>query len=127
MERARNLAQAHREAGFSLIELMAALAIIAVAGLVVVNVLQATTRNTQAVEDRALAMLAAENLMNMQVLQRGRLDGDRGTYDLAGEEWDWELSVTPTSDADLLRLYLEVRRSGQERILAQLETYRRRP
>jgi len=113
------------DSGFTLIEMMMALAVLAIAGLALMNMTQATTRNTGAVEERALAMLAAENILNTELLRPGRPQSRSGAYELAGGEYDWTLDVSATDDAGLLRLHLEVREAGSGRLGAELDTFRR--
>lgn len=113
------------DSGFTLIEMMMALAVLAIAGLALMNMTQATTRNTGAVEARALAMLAAENVLNTELLRPGRPQSRSGTYELAGSEYDWALDVGATDDAGLLRLHLEVREASSGRLGAELDTFRR--
>lgn len=113
------------DSGFTLIEMMMALAVLAIAGLALMNMTQATTRNTGAVEDRALAMLAAENILNTELLRPGRPQSRSGAYELAGRDYDWALDVSTTDDAGLLRLHLAVREAGSDRLGAELDTFRR--
>lgn len=113
------------QGGFSLIEMLAALAVVSIAGLALLNMTQATTRNTGAVQDRALAMLAAENLMNMRILDAATPRSADGAYALGGVTYDWSLDVSATDDTDLLRLHLVLREEGSRQVLAELDTFRR--
>lgn len=113
------------EAGFSLIEMMAALTVLALAGLALVNMSSATTRNTAAVQERALAMLAAENILNREILRETRPQSGSGEYALGGTDYAWELAVAATDEAQLLRLHLVIREAGSGRVVAELDTFRR--
>tara|TARA_R110000868_G_scaffold2384_9_gene17770 strand:+ start:6592 stop:6987 length:396 start_codon:yes stop_codon:yes gene_type:complete len=114
------------DAGFSLIEMMAALAVISIAGLALLNMVQATSRNSAQVQARALAMTAAENLLNTELLRPQDPQSRSGSYELAGTAYDWHLTVAPTSDAGLLRLTLDVALPDANAPLAEIETFRRR-
>jgi len=112
--------------GFSLIEMLAALTILALAGLAVLNLMQVSTQNAAALESRSLAMLAAENVINREILSPGPIEADTGSYELAGLRYDWALRVENTTDSDLVRLVLTVTAEDSEAVLAQVETFRRR-
>lgn len=114
------------QSGFSLIEMMAALAVLAVAGIAVVQMLQTTTRNTAALEERSLAMLAAENILNEQLLISVDRGNRAGSYALAGVDYDWRLAINPTTDADLLHYVVTIHPDSEDRTLARIETFRRR-
>ena len=114
------------QSGFSLIEMMAALAVLAVAGIAVVQMLQTTTRNTAALEERSLAMLAAENILNEQLLISVDRGNRGGSYALAGVDYDWRLAINRTTDAALLHYVVTIHPDSEDRTLARIETYRRR-
>ncbi|WP_417487431.1 type II secretion system minor pseudopilin GspI [Maricaulis sp.] len=113
------------DTGFSLIEMMAALAVIAIAGLALMSLTQTTTRNASAVERRALAALAAENLLNTEWLREGMPEARSGRYELGGIAYDWRTRVAETGEAGFVRIHLELSESDQEQVLASLDTFRR--
>ena len=117
---------ARYQSGFSLIEMMAALAVLALAGIAVVQMLQTTTQNTAALEERSLAMLAAENILNEQLLIAVARGNRSGVYALAGVDYDWRLAINPTTDADLLHYVVTIHPDSEDRTLARIETFRRR-
>ena len=112
------------QSGFTLIEMMMALAVLSLAGLALMNMTRETTRNTGAVEERALAMIAAENILGTQWLEPGAPRTRSGAYALAGTDYDWSLEVSPTDDAGLVHLHLEVR-DATGHLGAELDTFRR--
>lgn len=113
-----------RDSGFSLIEVMVAVFVLSLSGIAIVQLMQSSTRNTAVVQERSIAMLAAENVLNSELLRPGRLQSRGGVYDLAGRRYDWRLDVAPTTDSLLLRVVLEVRAEDETPVLARLETFR---
>ncbi|WP_298190450.1 type II secretion system minor pseudopilin GspI [uncultured Pseudomonas sp.] len=106
-----------RAAGFTLLEVLVALAIFA---LVAASVLTATTRSLQTaarLEDKTLAMWIADNrLSEMQLAQGAVLDGrDQGELEFAGRRWQWQSEVQVTREADMRRVTLWVAPMAQER------------
>ena len=76
-------------------------------------------------DGRALAMVAAENILNSQILRPGPPQSGTGEYAIAGVDYDWSLAVSPTDDAGLVRLHLEVREVESGHLGAELDTFRR--
>lgn len=115
-----------REDGFSLIEMLAALAVLAIAGVALMNALTTSVRAASLAEDAALAGLAAENILSEQLATaRGAAPGDRsGPYEIAGRRFDWRLETEPAGDPGLSRITLVVdTETGRE--AARLVTFMR--
>lgn len=100
--------------GFSLIEMLVALAVLSISGLALLNATQQATRGAQIIESRSLAALAAENILNTELIERAgqTLVSDSGHYTLAGRSYDWTLVVLPTTDTGLVRVELSVEEEG---------------
>lgn len=99
------------QSGFSLVEMLAALAVLSLAGLALMNAVTASGRSAIIARERALAGLAAETIMNTAILQAHPLRGiedSRGVYTLAGVEYSWHVEVEPTPDRGLRRVTLVV-------------------
>lgn len=99
-----------RAGGFTLLEVLVALAIFA---LVAASVLTATARSLQIaarLEDKALAMWVADNrLTELQLEKQPVATGDeQGEVMLAGRRWQWQSEVKTTSEADMRRVTLWV-------------------
>lgn len=99
-----------RAGGFTLLEVLVALAIFA---LVAASVLTATARSLQIaarLEDKTLAMWVADNrLTELQLEKQPVATGDeQGEVMLAGRRWQWQSEVKTTSEADMRRVTLWV-------------------
>ena len=107
-----------RAGGFTLLEVLVALAIFA---LVAASVLTATARSLQTpsrLEDKTLAMWIADNRLTELQLSRGPVaDGrDQGELEFAGRRWQWQSEVQATREADMRRVTLWVAPAEQRRL-----------
>lgn len=96
--------------GFTLLEVLVALAIFAV---VAASVLTASTRSLQTasrLEDKTLAMWIADNrLTDLQLRETAPGSGrEQGELDYAGRRWEWLSEIEATSDPALRRVTLWV-------------------
>lgn len=109
-----------RIGGFTLLEVLVALAIFA---LVAASVLTATARSLQIaarLEDKTLAMWIADNrLSEMQLAREPVANGrEQGEVAFAGRRWQWQSEVEATSEADMRRVTLWVAPMAQDRSAA---------
>ena len=107
-----------RESGFTLLEVLVALAIFA---LVAASVLTATARSLQTasrLEEKTLAMWIADNqLVELQLSKNPVAEGrDQGEVDFAGRRWQWQSEVQATREPDMRRVTLWVAPVEQERL-----------
>ncbi|WP_421792876.1 type II secretion system minor pseudopilin GspI [Hyphobacterium sp.] len=112
--------------GFTLIEMLVALSVLAISGMALLTATQQSTRGAQIIESRSLTALAAENVLNAELIDQSgrRLSADSGEYQLAGRAYDWTLSVIPTPDPGLLRVELLITEEASGRTHSLL-TFRR--
>ncbi len=96
--------------GFTLIEMLVALAVFSLAALALLNLSGENTRSAARVETRTLGGVVAENLAveaaTLPVIGEGTTDG---LVELAGRRWRWTRIVSPTGVAGLLRIEVRVR------------------
>lgn len=103
------------EAGFSLVEMLAALAILAVAGLALMNAMTTGVRAAGLAQETALAGLAADNILALQIAgEGGQLRARSGAYELAGVSYDWRLSIDAAPGASLDQVTLVLEREDRE-------------
>ncbi|WP_421856866.1 type II secretion system minor pseudopilin GspI [Oceanicaulis sp.] len=118
---------ARLQAGFSLIEMLAALTILALAGVALMNALTMSTRSAALAREMTLAQIAAQNLISEQILDTdpGQMRERSGEYALAGRNFAWSLEIEATGQPDLVRLRLVVSDPETEAVYQALETLRR--
>lgn len=112
---ANNPAQRRGEAnGFTLLEMMVALAIFALAALSLMKLQSFTLANAAEVEGRAMAELTLQNqlaelLTNPAPLAAG---ASEGTLENGGQRWRWRANITPSVEPGVLRIDLSVEAAG---------------
>lgn len=101
------------EAGFSLIEALVALAILATAAVSLLAATEAHVARINGLEVRTLAQFAAEN--HLAALELGAEPG--GSETLLGYDFNVTSERTPTADPELMRLDISVRRPDGTAVL----------
>ena len=103
-------------AGFSLVEMLAALAVLAVAGLALMNAMTTGVRAAGLAQDTALAGLAADNLLAAHLAGAdGQVLRERsGAYDFAGATYQWRLSIEAAPGGRLDQVTVIVERGERE-------------
>ncbi len=116
-----------RQAGFSLIEVLVALAVIGIAVGALLTVQSESARTMTALEQRHLAQIVAENRMVEQRLGPPPPVGTtEGTMRLADRQWRWRMQVRRTAEAELNRIELSVTAAEADQVLARLTGFRGR-
>lgn len=120
-----------RMRGFTLVEVLVALAVVAVAMSALIKVASENAANANYLRERTIAhWVAMDKATELQVMRAwpgvGQSDG---SVFQAGREWRWDLQVASTADEDLRRLDITVRRAEDRRAapLAQLSAFLGRP
>lgn len=111
--------------GFTLIELMIAMAIFAIAG---VAVMRATTEHIRAlglIEEMTMAGYVAENELQLARLEpRWPPQARDGEAEMGKSRWKWVLEVVETDDPEFRMLRVTVRPLNEpERIVSTLQTF----
>lgn len=98
-----------RNSGFTLLEVMVALAVLAIALAAVINKTIETGVNVSHLRDRTLAHWVAENrLAEMQAMDEWREGKQTGRTELAGRNWYWEVEALATPARRLRRVVIRV-------------------
>ncbi len=106
----RNKRCAARSAGFTLLELLIAIAIFAIAGVAIMQATSNHNRTLVMIEDLTLAGFVAEN-----ELQLARLDDKwppearrEGEAEMGNKQWAWVLESVETQDPNFRMLRIKV-------------------
>ncbi len=108
------------EAGFSLIEALVALVVLAVAGIAIVGATETHVNRIAALENRAVAQWVAENRMAELAAGLHPLSDRDGEASMLGATWTLRQSVEATDDPDLARIDIAVRDPSDVTTLARL-------
>ncbi len=118
-----------RNRGFTLVEVLVALAVIAIAFGAIMRTLAQSIDVSANLRDRALAMWVAQNRLARQQADRAWPSADtrEGTDAMGGREWRWRELVANTPDADLRRIEIQIRAIQDDAVLARLVGFLARP
>ena len=99
-----------RARGFTLLEVLVALAIFALVAASVLGVSARSLQTAARLEDKTLAMWIADNqLSEMQLAPSPPGAGDQqGQVDFANRQWAWQTSVIETSEPTMRRITIWV-------------------
>lgn len=114
------------DAGFSLLELLVAVAVLSLAAVTMIENQAGSARMTTRVQTQALAAIVAENrltLLKTQV-EAPRAGSKTGTDEQLGVEFHWQEEVRVISGSDMLALNVLVSAVGTDAPAATLTGFR---
>lgn len=115
------------EGGFTLLEVLVALAVLAIAMSGLIKAAGSSASNLAYLENKTIAHWVAMNQINTlrTAKERPGVGVLQGEEAMAGREWGWSIAVSKTPDLDVLRLEAEVRRADEDSgvVYAQLIGY----
>lgn len=123
------LNQRSADAGFTLIEMLVALAVFSLAVLALLNLSGENARTAAVVQEQVLASVVADNraveamLMPLPELAAA---GD-GVEDAGGLRWRWKRTIADTADAGIVRVDIAVSHPEDPQVVAGLVVFRSRP
>lgn len=118
-----------RSAGFTLIEVLIALAMLAIALIAVTRAMGQAIDTSTGLRDRTVALWAAQERAVRHQVQRTwpALDTTEGTLELGGREWRWRERVSTTEVPEIRRMDIEVRSGNSPDILGRVAIYLAQP
>ncbi|MDJ0920790.1 MAG: type II secretion system minor pseudopilin GspI [Henriciella sp.] len=110
------------EAGFSLVETVAAMAVLAIAALPLMQVAGDAANNTGRLETRLLARMVAENEMSYVMSEREPLDAglSTGISRQLERAFEWTLVAGPAVPGETQSLEMTVRQEDRPQVLTRL-------
>lgn len=100
-----------KKQGFTLLEVLVALAILAIALAAVIKTTTENAENARYLRDKTLAQWVAMNVLT-EIQVRGEwpaLGRNDGQAMMADHEWYWTMQISETVDQELRRLEIQVR------------------
>lgn len=119
-----------RRAGFTLLEVLVALAVLAIAMSAIIHAATQSIRGVAALREQTFAGWVALNQVNQLLLESKPWpsEGRRvGKADLAGRTWRWEAQFAKTDDPDLRRVEMTVRGAENSPELGKLLAFKAVP
>ncbi|RUO42988.1 type II secretion system protein GspI [Aliidiomarina taiwanensis] len=115
--------------GFTLVEVMFALAVFGLAALAALMVATQQIHSTQYLQERYFAQLVASNQL-AEAAAPSQLskkwppqNNDSGSVELAGQTWYWQQRVLETVTDDLREVTISVRTEENGPVVAELSTF----
>lgn len=102
--------------GFTLLEILVALVVLAIAMAAVLKTLAAQASNSDYLQQRTLAGWVAQNrYAELRLLPQWPDAGEqRGSTQFAGQQWEWRSRISNTDDADVRRVDIAVAQGKQD-------------
>lgn len=115
--------------GFTLVEVLIALVVLAIALAAVMRVIGQAIDTTASLRDHTIALTVAQNRLALHDLRADWPTPGRasGTQEQGGREWHWHEQVSSTQYQQLRRIEIEVRDTNDKDVLAHLVGMLRRP
>ena len=118
----------HRQRGFTLVEVLVALAVLAIALTAVMRTMAQAIDATATLRERNVALWVAQNRLAEHQMRRDwpAADTKDGDTEIGGVKWFWREQVSTTPEATIRRIEITIRRQADsEETQARLVGYLR--
>lgn len=118
--------QRARTKGFTLLEVMLAMAVFAIAGVALLGVADNNYKSISHLEEKMFANWVASNQLVEASLSKNwpPKNNKKGEVEMAGRTWYWQQKVQKTGDTNMRALTVEVRRNEKDELfVASMLTY----
>ncbi len=114
-----------RQRGFTLIEVVIALAVISISMAAVINGVGKNISNASYLRDKTMAQWVASNKVNEIYLDDAPLsrNEESGESELAGRTWEWTVDVDDTDVELIKRVEVEVGVKDSDAVLARVTAF----
>ncbi|PKF51402.1 type II secretion system minor pseudopilin GspI [Enterovibrio nigricans] len=111
--------------GFTLIEVLVAMAVFAISALAVMNVSSQQVNNLSALEEKTFAAMVADNQLALLMLEnKVPTSAKSGKSEMAGREWYWTIKPIATAQSTLRAVDILVWQDERKQsALATVRTY----
>jgi general secretion pathway protein I len=112
--------------GFTLIEVMLAMAIFSIAGIALLSAADNNMKNLSHLENKILASWIASNQLVAANLEQTwpPKNNKKGSIEMAGREWFWLQKVVKTQDKDMRSVVIEIRNEEDKKLpITSIMTY----
>jgi general secretion pathway protein I len=108
--------------GFTLIEIMVALAIITITLGAIIENTTAANINAQYLRDKTVASWIAMNQISIVRAKRqwSGASSKSGEVEMAGQQWQWKINFVKTDDVNIRRLNVQVFKLDEEKPMVQM-------
>lgn len=115
-----------RGAGFSLIEMLVALAVFALTVLALLNLSGENVRSAALIEQSTLAGVVADNraIAAMLATPAELAEVSAGNETLGGHDWHWSHAIASTDMDGIARVDIRVSIAGDPRVAAEASVFR---
>lgn len=115
-----------RPSGFTLVEMLVALAVFSLAALAMLNLMGQNLRTAAILEESVLASIIAENRAVEALLATAPpvAGVQTGEEEASGHVWQWERTILATDRPEIFRVDIRVRVDGRQHVAAQTSLFR---